>query len=67
MTNTRQIRDILDEIDSKEAELFAGSTAWKEGTDECAMASCDPSDQYQLSNEIQELWQQISVLVKENT
>jgi len=63
--NTKQLRDLLDELEEKERQLHAGAEAWSEGTDEYAMADCDPGIQFELSNEIEELQKQIRTLVGE--
>jgi hypothetical protein len=59
----RQIRYLLDEIEENTDRLEAGSRVWSEGADECAMADCDPSIQYELSNEIDRLWYEVKQLV----
>lgn len=63
--NIKQLRALLDELEEKERELHAGAEAWSEGTDACAMASCDPGIQFELSNEIESLQKQIRTLVGE--
>lgn len=63
--NTKHLRALLDELEEKERKLHAGAEAWSEGTDAYAMADCDPSIQFELSNEIEALQKQIRTLVGE--
>jgi hypothetical protein len=57
--NIDRLIDILYDIKRKENELNAGLKAWSdEDGDPCEMASCDPSDQYMLGNDIEELWEE---------
>jgi hypothetical protein len=61
---TRQLIYLLEEMLEKELELESGIEAWNKDSgdpdyDPCSMASCDPSDQYILSEEIDEIWQQV--------
>ena len=63
--NTKQLRSLLDELEEKERQLHAGAEDWSEGTDECAMAECDPGIQFELGNEIEALQKQIRTLVGE--
>lgn len=63
-TTTQRIRALLDEIDTLESERNRGASAWQDGSDPFAMAECDPSDQFLISEELQELWSQVSTLVK---
>lgn len=50
---------MLEDILEKEKELETGIRSWSdEGGDACEMASCDPSDQFILGEEIEELWKE---------
>lgn len=50
---------MLEDILEKEQELENGINAWNtEDGDACEMASCDPSDQFVLGQEIEELWEE---------
>lgn len=50
---------MLEDILEKEKELEVGIRAWSnEDSDACEMAACDPSDQFVLGEEIEELWKE---------
>lgn len=50
---------MLEDIIEKQEELEAGARAWyEEDSDPCAMAACDPSDQFLLGEEIEQLWKE---------
>ncbi len=50
---------MLEDIIEKQEELDAGYRAWSdEGVDPCDMAACDPSDQFLLGEEIEQLWKE---------
>ena len=58
--------DYLDgQIKEIEDKLKHGSDAWEEGTDHCAMAECDPSDQFLLGEELEKLQEERKRLVVE--
>lgn len=57
-----RVEEIMDQIKTLKREIQAGSDAWEEGEDECAMAECDPSDQYCKGEEIDELQQELNNL-----
>jgi len=65
MATIYRIRQILDEIEELRRELNVGVEAWEEGTDECAMAECDPSDHYVIDQEIETLVKELKQLVSE--
>ena len=47
---SREIHDIED----LEKKMSAGVKAWEDGSDPCAMADCDPSDQFRIGEELAE-------------
>jgi len=53
---------MLEEIRDKENTSEAMSEAWDNGSPEEA-AMCDPSDQYMLECEIEELWKEFKQVV----
>lgn len=55
MKHARRIREILDEVEALERDINHGERAWSEGTDNCAMAECDPSDQFVKGMEVEAL------------
>lgn len=61
--NISRIEVIRSEIKSLSAEISHGSQAWEDGEDACAMAECDPSDQYCKSMEIDELQKELNALL----
>ena len=69
ITVVRKIADAMRVVEIKRQvkelneEIKHGSDAWEEGTDECSMAECDPSDQYCKSMEIEELAKELNTLV----
>ncbi len=60
-----RINEILDEIQDKRNTQGAGHDAWygEEEADPCAMAECDPSDQYVIGEEIAELKKELLELI----
>lgn len=56
MTRYDKLTDMLDAIREKERKLAYMAEVWEDGTDECAMAVNDPSDQYVLGEEIEQDW-----------
>lgn len=55
---------MLEDIIEKQEELEAGARAWAdEDGDPCAMAACDPSDQFLLEEEIEQLWKEFKAEV----
>jgi hypothetical protein len=62
-TDRNRLEEILSEIKSLLAEIQAGFDAWEEGEDECAMAECDPSDQFCKEMEIEALEKEMKTLL----
>ena len=63
LKDERRVEEIWDEIKDLTRAIKHGSEAWEEGTDECSMAECDPSDQYCKSMEIEELEKELKTLI----
>lgn len=63
--NIDLVRNLLDELEAKRNRLDAGAQAWSQGTDQCAMADCDPGIQFELSTEIEAIEKQIRYVVGE--
>ena len=63
MNDVFRIEEIRREIKSLSSDISRGSKAWEDGDDECAMAECDPSDQYCKSMEIDELQIELNTLL----
>ena len=59
----RRVVEIQQLIQDLTGDIKHGSEAWEEGTDECSMAECDPSDQYCKSMEIEELKKELKTLI----
>lgn len=58
---------MLEDILEKEKELQAGVNTWNDPDgDACGMAACDPSDQYMLGEEIEEMWKEFKKEVDES-
>lgn len=56
---TQKLIWMLEDILEKEKELDAGIAAWSdEDGDPCDQAACDPSDQYIIGREIEDLWKE---------
>lgn len=67
MSLRHDIENILDDIKEKENRLQEMHEIWySETSDPCEQAVCDPSDQFCLGMEIENLWKQLKVLVNEN-
>jgi hypothetical protein len=47
------LRALARRSDSIRERMLQGSKAWEDGDDPCAMADCDPSDQYVLGEELE--------------
>jgi hypothetical protein len=60
-----RIDEILNEIKEKRRRQTAGHNAWnsEDEDDPCAMAECDPSDQFCLGEEIEELKKELLELI----
>jgi hypothetical protein len=58
-----RVDEIQDEIKTLRRDIQAGSDAWEEGEDECAMAECDPSDQFCKGMAIEELENELNKLL----
>jgi hypothetical protein len=55
MTNFRRIATLATEIANKQDQVKEMQAAWNSDTDPCEAAMSDPSDQYVLGCEIDEL------------
>lgn len=64
-TNLYRLEVLVQELISLENRMSAGQRAWDEGTDECAMADCDPSDQFVLGEEAAELRREVFEITKD--
>lgn len=49
-----QMSSTIRNIEDLKKNISAGITAWEEGCDPCAMADCDPSDQFRIGEELAE-------------
>lgn len=61
--NLRNLKALVDQALDLESRIEEGKSAWGEGTDEFAMAGCDPSDQYELSSELEGVLNEIKEVV----
>ncbi len=61
-----RIEAIRKDIKELHDSISHGVQAWEDGEDECAMAECDPSDQYCKGEEIEELQNELKTLLVPN-
>lgn len=65
MSRLHVLRSLVDRLIDLEEQAGAGAKAWEDGDDPCAMASCDPSDQFLLGEEAAEVRGEIYEITKD--
>jgi hypothetical protein len=60
VTNFRRIAALANEIADKQDAVKQMQSAWYEGDDPCEAAGSDPSDQFILGSEIDELIEELN-------